>query len=59
MEAVKVFLKDLIEESKSPSNVFKRNILKEYLQVLVLDFIIPSLGVKTPAFRRSFKHDIL
>lgn len=39
MEAVKVFLKDLIEESKSPSNVFKRNILKEYLQVLVLDFI--------------------
>lgn len=39
MEAVKAFLKDLIEESKSPSNVFKRNILKEYLQVFVLDFI--------------------
>ena len=39
METAKIFLEDLIEKSASKNNVFKRNILKEYLQVLVLDFL--------------------
>lgn len=39
MEEAKIFLKNLIDNSISTSDVFKRNILKEYLQVLVLDFI--------------------
>lgn len=39
MEASKVFLKNLIDKSVSRSAIFKRNILKEYLQILVLDFI--------------------
>ena len=38
MEEAKTF-KNLIDNSISTSDVFKRNILKEYLQVLVLDFI--------------------
>lgn len=39
METTKIFLKDLIKKSTSKNKVFKRNILKEYLQILVLDFI--------------------
>lgn len=39
MEEVKVFLKNLTDNAGSTSDVFKRNILKEYLQILVLDFI--------------------
>jgi len=39
METVKIFLKNLITKSASRNNIFKRNLLKEYLQVLVLDFI--------------------
>lgn len=39
METTKFFFKDLIEKSISKNKVFKRNILKEYLQILVLDFI--------------------
>lgn len=39
METAKVFLKNLVDNSGSVSDVFKRNILKEYLQILVLDFI--------------------
>ncbi|MDD5033109.1 MAG: nucleotidyl transferase AbiEii/AbiGii toxin family protein, partial [Candidatus Pacebacteria bacterium] len=39
MEEAKTFLKNLIDNSVSTSDVFKRNILKEYLQILVLDFI--------------------
>lgn len=38
MENTKLFLKNLSDKSKG-SNVLKRNILKEYLQILVLDFI--------------------
>jgi len=38
MEITKIFLKDLIKKSFSKNKVFKRNILKEYLQILVLDF---------------------
>lgn len=39
MEAIKAFLKDLADKSKVENKLFKRNILKEYLQILVLDFV--------------------
>ncbi len=39
METIKLFLKDLVNKSKTENKLFKRNILKEYLQILVLDFI--------------------
>lgn len=39
MEEIKVFLKKLLADSSSKNMVFKRNILKEYLQIIVLDFI--------------------
>lgn len=39
METIKQFLKDLILKSDSANNLFKRNLLKEYLQIVVLDFI--------------------
>lgn len=39
METLKIFLKDLLDKSPSSSKIFKRNILKEYLQIIVLDFI--------------------
>lgn len=39
MNTVKAFLKNLINESSSENNLFKRNMLKEYLQVVILDFI--------------------
>lgn len=39
METVKIFLKDLLDKSESKNKLLKRNILKEYLQVLVLEFI--------------------
>lgn len=39
MEEIKIFLEKLIYESTSKNIVFKRNILKEYFQILVLDYI--------------------
>jgi len=39
MEDIKLNLRDLVDKSKSENKLFKRNILKEYLQILVLDFI--------------------
>lgn len=39
MEETKAFLKNLLAASSSENKIFKRNILKEYLQILVLDFI--------------------
>jgi len=39
METIKIFLRNLIAEAHSENKIFKRNILKEYLQILVLDFI--------------------
>jgi predicted nucleotidyltransferase component of viral defense system len=39
METIKPVLADMISESPSRNNLFKRNLLKEYLQVVVLDFI--------------------
>jgi len=39
MKLTKAFLKSLLEKSDSDNKIFKRNILKEYLQVFVLDFI--------------------
>jgi hypothetical protein len=39
METIKPILTDLISESPSRNNLFKRNLLKEYLQIVVLDFI--------------------
>lgn len=39
METIKPVLTDLISESPSRNNLFKRNLLKEYLQIVVLDFI--------------------
>ena len=39
METIKPVLANLINESPSRNNLYKRNLLKEYLQVVVLDFI--------------------
>lgn len=39
MEETRAFLKNLLAASFSESKIFKHNILKEYLQILVLDFI--------------------
>ncbi|MDD5454662.1 MAG: nucleotidyl transferase AbiEii/AbiGii toxin family protein [Candidatus Ratteibacteria bacterium] len=39
METLKTFLNDLLTKSASTNRLFKRNLLKEYLQVVVLDFI--------------------
>lgn len=39
METIKPVLKNLISESASRNNLFKRNLIKEYLQVVVLDFL--------------------
>jgi hypothetical protein len=39
MEAIKPALRNIINESPSKNNMFKRNLLKEYLQIVVLDFI--------------------
>jgi len=39
MKATKEFLKDLIKKTDSKNKVFLRNVLKEYLHILVLDFI--------------------
>lgn len=39
MELAKTIMKNLLFTSVSKSNVFKRNVLKEYLQILVLDYI--------------------
>lgn len=39
MELIKPFLTKLIRDSTSENKVFKRNLLKNYLQILVLDFI--------------------
>ncbi len=39
MEEAKTFLKNLLDKSVSKNKLFKRNILKEYLQILALGFI--------------------
>ncbi|MCL5987101.1 MAG: nucleotidyl transferase AbiEii/AbiGii toxin family protein [Actinobacteria bacterium] len=39
METVKIFLKDLLTKSASKNVLFKRNLLKEYLQLIILDYI--------------------
>ena len=39
METIKPILASIINESPSRNNLYKRNLLKEYLQVVVLDFI--------------------
>ena len=39
MEAIKPVLVNIVQDSPSRNNLFKRNILKEYLQIVVLDFI--------------------
>jgi predicted nucleotidyltransferase component of viral defense system len=39
MELLKPIFKKLIKESPSKNKIFQRNILKEYLQIFVLDFI--------------------
>jgi predicted nucleotidyltransferase component of viral defense system len=39
MELIKIFLTKLIRDSASENKVFRRNLLKNYLQILVLDFI--------------------
>ena len=43
MEEIKIFLKDILAKSGSKNALYKRNLLREYLQVLVLDFIIGFL----------------
>lgn len=39
METTKAFLTDLLVKSPADNQVFQRNILKEYLQIFILDFI--------------------
>ena len=39
MESIKIISENLIAKSPSKNNLFKRNLLKEYFQILVLDFI--------------------
>lgn len=39
METIKPVLASIISESPSRNNLFKRNLLKEYLQIVVLNFI--------------------
>jgi hypothetical protein len=39
METIKPVLASIISESPSRNNLYKRNVLKEYLQIVVLDFI--------------------
>jgi predicted nucleotidyltransferase component of viral defense system len=39
MEILKPVLKNLIIENKSSNDLFERNLLKEYLQVIILNFI--------------------
>lgn len=39
MEILKPVMKNLLAENKSSNNLFKRNLLKEYLQTIILDFI--------------------
>lgn len=39
METVKIFLRNLVMTSESKNNLFKRTLLKEYLQVIVLDYL--------------------
>jgi len=39
MEKIKPVLVNIVQDSPSRNNLFKRNLLKEYLQIAVLDFI--------------------
>lgn len=39
METTKKYLKNLINKAASENKLFKRNLVKKYLQILVLDFI--------------------
>ncbi|MFA6548159.1 MAG: nucleotidyl transferase AbiEii/AbiGii toxin family protein [Candidatus Magasanikbacteria bacterium] len=39
MEQTKIYLKELLDKSVAKNILYKRNLLKEYLQILVLDFI--------------------
>lgn len=39
METIKPVLASIISESPSRNNLYKRNLLKEYLQIVVLDFM--------------------
>ena len=42
MKFTKEILKKLLKESGSENKVFQRNILKEYFQIVILDFIYSS-----------------
>ncbi|MFH1566266.1 MAG: nucleotidyl transferase AbiEii/AbiGii toxin family protein [bacterium] len=50
MEAYLAVMEKLINESKFQNRVFKRNVLKDYLQILVLDFIYSSKKYKDLVF---------
>ena len=39
MEALKIYLGNLAEHSGTQNLLFRRNLLKEYLQVVVLDYL--------------------
>lgn len=39
MEYIKPILENILSESKKSGNVFKGNLIKEYLQILILEFI--------------------
>jgi hypothetical protein len=39
MEYIKPILENILSESKTSNDIFKRNLIKEYLQIFVLEFI--------------------
>lgn len=44
------YIKTLLQEKETASAVFKRNFVKEYLQVLVLSFLYSNKEYRTPIF---------
>ena len=44
------YIKTLLKEKKAASNVFKRNLVKEYLQVLILSFLFSHKKYRTLIF---------
>lgn len=47
---IKDFLKSVIKENPQASNLYKRNLLKEYLQIYILDFIYSNEKYKDLVF---------
>jgi len=58
MEAILAVMEKLISESASQNRVFKRNILKDYLQILVYDitcFVKKKFGIDIKTSVQKFR----